>query len=182
MKPADHTLWTVQGDGGQLARSVIWVRIAVVFSIGVLRATQRPEVNPFLVVLLVAATAYAGVVFAYPALEVRRTPYRWAITGFDSLFTLTFVALTGGAYSPVVSVLVLVVIASAARLSFGEAIVAGVLLGTGFVAVAMLFSAPAPTDQSPTFRSGWWAAYLMFAAIITAGLSSLAERERRSSV
>ncbi|MGD1445900.1 sensor histidine kinase [Mycolicibacterium septicum] len=158
------------------------MRIAVVCSIGVLLTSQPPGVRTSLVVLLVAATAYAGIVFAYPALEVRRTSYRWAITGLDSLFTLTFVALTGGAQSPVVSVLVLVVIASAARLTFSEAIVSGVLLGTGFVAVAILPSEPAASALSPTFRSVWWAVYLVFAAFITAGLSSLAERERRSSL
>ena len=47
---------------------------------------------------------------------MRRTRYAWLVSAADSVFTLALIALTGGLYSPVVAVLALAVIASAARL------------------------------------------------------------------
>lgn len=132
--------------------------------------------------LVAAAMLYAAIVFVHPRLEVRRTRYCWLVTGFDSMFTLVFILLTGGVRSPAVSVLVLVVIASAARLSFVETLALGALLGAGYIAVALLTANAAHAALAPLPQSAWWALYLLFTAIITAGLSSLAEREHRSSV
>ena len=50
----------------------------------------------------------------------------------DAGFTLTFIALTGGVHSPVSAVLVLVVIGSAARLTFTQTMALAILLGAGF--------------------------------------------------
>lgn len=164
-----------------LARTVVAVRVAVATSLCVLLAIQPVAVRWY-VAVLVAAALYSVIMFVHPQLEVRRTRYSWMVTGIDSAFTLVFVALTGGAHSLVVSVLVLVVIASAARLSFTETLALGVLLGAGYIVVALLASPPARVAPTPVLQSSWWALYLLFTAIITAGLSSLAEREHRSSV
>lgn len=183
MRPLDQRRWTIQGHGGYgLARTVVAVRVAVVISVGVLLAVEPPGVRVYAAILAAAALVYAAIVFVHPQLEVRRTRYRWLVTGFDSMFTLVSIALTGGVHSPVVSVLVLVVIASAARLSFTETLALGVLLGGGYIAVALLASTAASAALAPAPQSSWWALYLVFTAIITAGLSSLAEREHQSSV
>lgn len=182
MRPVDQHRWTAEGYGGGLARTIVAVRVAVVISIGVLLAVEPPGVRVYLAMLLAAAMVYSAIVFVHPQLEVRRTRYRWLVTGFDSMFTLVFIVLTGGVHSPAVSVLVLVVIASAARLSFTETLALGMLLGAGYIAVALLASTAASAALAPVPQSSWWALYLLFTAIITAGLSSLAEREHRSTV
>ncbi|MGB5110924.1 MAG: HAMP domain-containing sensor histidine kinase [Mycobacterium sp.] len=184
MRPVGQHRWMAEGYGGGygLTRTVVAVRVAVVISIGVLLAVEPPGVRVHLAVLLGAAMVYSAIVFVRPQLEVRRTRYRWLVTGFDSMFTLVFIALTGGVHSPAVSALVLVVIASAARLSFTETLALGTLLGAAYIAVALLASNAASAALAPVPLSSWWALYLLFAAIIAAGLSSLAEREHRSNV
>lgn len=182
MRPVDQHHWAATGYGGGLARTVVAVRVAVVISIGVLLPIAPPGVRGYLAVLVAAAIVYAVILFVHPQLEVRRTGYRWLVTGFDSMFTLVFIALTGGVHSPAVSVLVLVVIASAARLSFTETLTLGVILAAAYIAVALLASTAANVALAPVPQSSWWGLYLLFTAIITAGLSSLAEREHRSSV
>lgn len=166
-----------------LARTVVAVRAAVVISIAVLLAAGPGWIRqhaPVTITVLTAAMVYSIVLLANAHLEVRRTRYSWLITGLDSLFTLALIVLTGGLHSPVASVLVMVVIASAARLSFLETLVLAALLGAGYAAVALR---PIPeVSLTPVLQAGWSALYLAFVAILTAGLSSLAEREHRSKI
>ncbi|OBH93780.1 ATPase [Mycobacterium sp. E2733] len=187
VRPLDQLRTTVHFDGEdyELARIVVAVRVAVVISIGVLLAIGPQWVRQHTVAtvaVLGAAMLYAAVVMAYPQLEVRRTRYSWLVTGFDSAFTLALIALSGGVYSPVVAVLALAVIASAARLSFSETLLVAVLLGAAYVPVALMSSPKLPVTAVPALQAGWSAVYLIFVAIITAGLSALAEREHRSRV
>ena len=185
VRPLDQLGTTVDFDGEDygLARTVVAVRVAVVISIGVLLAIGPQWVRQHTaatVAVLGAAMVYAAVVMAYPQLEVRRTRYAWLVTGFDSAFTLALIALSGGVYSPVVAVLALAVIASAARLSFGETLLVAILLGAAYIPVALTSSPALPVTAAPALQAGWSALYLIFVAIITAGLSALAEREHRS--
>ncbi|WP_293047170.1 HAMP domain-containing sensor histidine kinase [Mycobacterium sp.] len=186
MRPLDQLRTTVDFDGEDygLARTVVAVRVAVVISIGVLLAIGPQWVRqhaPATVAVLGGAIVYAAVAMAYPQLEVRRTRYAWLVTGFDSAFTLALIALSGGVYSPVVAVLALAVIASAARLSFNETLLVAILLGAAYIPVALISSPEHPVSPAaPALQAGWSALYLIFIAIITAGLSALAEREHRS--
>ncbi|MHA7652183.1 sensor histidine kinase [Mycobacterium sp. ML4] len=183
MRPLDQ-LRTDFDDGNYgLARTVVAVRVAVVISIGALLAIGPYWVREHAaatVVVLGGAMAYAAALMAYPQPEVRRTRYAWLVTALDSAFTLALIALSGGVYSPVVSVLALAVIASAARLSLIETLSAAVLLGVAYIAVALLASPRRPVTAAPALLAGWSALYLLFVAIITAGLAALAEREHRS--
>lgn len=185
VRPLDQPGTTADFDGGDygLARTVVAVRVAVVISIGVLLAIGPQWVRQHTVLtvaVLGGAMVYAAVVMAYPQLEVRRTRYAWLVTGFDSAFTLALIALSGGVYSPVVAVLALAVIASAARLSFRETLLVAVLLGAAYIPVALMSSPRLAVTAAPALQAGWSAVYLIFIAIITAGLSALAEREHRS--
>ncbi|OBH27444.1 ATPase [Mycobacterium sp. E342] len=187
MRPLDQPGTTVDFDGGDygLARTVVAVRVAVVISIGVLLAIGPQWVRQHTaatVAVLSGAMVYAAIVMAYPQLEVRRTRYAWLVTAFDSAFTLALIALSGGVYSPVVAVLALAVIASAARLSFSETLLVALLLGAAYIPVALISSPQRPVTPAPALQAGWSAVYLLFVAIITAGLSALAEREHRSRV
>ena len=109
------------GDTYGLARVVVAVRAAVVLSIVVLTATGPDWMrrHPVVLSIVLAATLiYAAVLMAHPRYEVRSTRFAWLVAALDATFTVTLFGLTGGASSPVVAVLALAVIASAARLSF----------------------------------------------------------------
>jgi hypothetical protein len=116
----------VRGGDYGLARIVVAVRIAVVVSIAVLLVVGPGSVRNHTAAataVLVAAMVYSLALLWNPRPEVRRTRYAWLIGIADGSFTLALIGLTGGIHSPVVTVLVLVVIAAAARLSFAEALV-----------------------------------------------------------
>ena len=183
LKTALKTTGDFDGEDYGLARTVVAVRVAVVISIGVLLAVGPHWVRQHAaatVAVLGAALVYAAALMAYPQLEVRRTRYSWLVTALDSGFTLALIALSGGVYSPVVSVLALAVVASAARLSLTETLMVAVLLGAAYIPVALTSSPRLPVTEAPALQAGWSALYLIFVAIITAGLSALAEREHRS--
>lgn len=183
VRPLDQLRTEFGVEDYGLARTVVAVRVAVVVAIGVLSAIGPYWVREHAVatvVVLGGALTYAAALMAYPQLEVRRTRYAWLITAFDSAFTLALIALSGGVYSPVVSVLALAVIASAARLSLIETLLAALILGASYVAVALTASPRQPVAAAPALLAGWSALFLLFVAIITAGLSALAEREHRS--
>lgn len=180
-----HDPTAVDGDDLGMARIVVAVRTAVVASIGLLLLIgpdwTRQHV-PATVATLVAAMAYSIVLFFNPHFEVRRTRYAWLVSAADSLFTLALIAFTGSLYSPVVTVLPLVVIASAARMSFSETLLLSILLGGSYTALVLTSSPTAAVRAAPALHAGWTALYLVFVAILTAGLSALAEREHRSRV
>jgi hypothetical protein len=146
------------GDLG-LARVVAAVRAAVVVSIIVLAAIgpEWMRRHPVLLTAVLAgALAYAAVLIKYPNLEVRRTRYSWLVAALDMAFTLSLIWLTGGPASPVVVVLTLVVIASAARLTLAECLVLATLSGIGYLAVVLASGDPMPRWASrsrPSFNS-----------------------------
>lgn len=172
----------IDSDDYGLARTVVAVRTAVVISIGVLLAIGPDWVRRHTAAsaaVLTAAMLYSLVLLVNPRPEIRRTRYAWGVSLVDGGFTLTLIALTGGVHSPVAAVLVLAVIASAARMSFRETLVFAALLGMGYLAVALRSPAPVVVMPDPWHQAGWTALYLIFVAIMSAGLSALAEREQR---
>lgn len=181
MRPREHG--PVRSDDDGLARTVVAVRTAVVLSVAVLLATGPDWVREHTAataVVLMGAIAYSLALLRNPAPEVRRTRFAWVVGVADSVFSLALIALTGGVHSPVAAVLVLVVIASAARLVFAETLVLAGVLGAGYLAVAVTVPAPGRVAVTPWLQAGWTALYLVFVAIIAAGLAALAEREQRS--
>ena len=180
---ADRT--AIGADDYGLARTVVAVRTAVVVSIGVLLLVGPDWVRQHLTattIVLAAAMLYSLALLINPRPEVRRTRYAWGVSLADGGFTCALIALTGGVNSPVAAVLALAVIASAARLSFAETLVYAAVLGAGYLAVALRSPAPPSVTVDPLLAAGWTALYLMFVAIMTAGLSALAEREQQSRV
>lgn len=175
-------------DGYGLARVVVAVRVAVVVSVAVLVGTGPDWLRGQslgTVVVLGAALVYAAVLMAFPRYEVRRSRFGWLVSAGDGIFTLVLIGLTGGATSPVVSVLALVVIASAARLPFAQCLVLAALLGAGYLAVVLMFGGAAPGGANvlaPAVLGFWWALYAVFIAVLTGGLALLLEREHRSRV
>lgn len=173
------------GDGYGLARVVVAMRVAVVVSIAVLAGTGPDWMRRhiwWLAFVLVAALAYAAIMFSQPRFEVRRTRYGWLVSALDATLTLLLIWLTGGAASPVVVVLVLVVIASAARLSLTGCLVLAALAGGGYLLVVLVPGQSAEPAVPGIVLGLWWALYAVFIAMLSGGLSVLAEREQRSRV
>ncbi|MDZ4268976.1 MAG: HAMP domain-containing sensor histidine kinase [Mycobacterium sp.] len=180
-----RSLVVPDGDGYGLARVVVAVRVAVVLSIVVLVATGPDWLRHrwgVTAVVLGVALAYAALLMARPRFEVRRTRFSWLVSAVDASVTLTLIGLTGGAASPVAVVLVLAVIASAARLSFVECLVLAVLVGAAYVLVVLGSGGASGAALTPPVQGLWWALYLVFIAVLTGGLSLLVERENRSRV
>ena len=173
------------GEPDGLARTVVAVRVVVVASIGVMvvigPAWMRQHTLAT-VAILAAAMGYSALLLANARLEVRRTRYGWLVSVLDGVFSLLLVALTGGVHSPVATVLVLVVVAAAARLTFVETLLVAAIAGLGFVAIALWLSPASVAGLPPWLQGSWWALYLVFTAVITAGLSAVAEQEHRSRV
>lgn len=175
----------VDSEDYGLARTVVAVRTAVVISIGALLLIGPPWVRQHItasLAVLSAALIYSVVLLVNPGPEVRRTRYAWGVSVIDGGFTLSLIALTGGVNSPVAAVLVLAVIASAARMSFRETLGFAALLGAGYLVVALRAPAPTVVTPEPWHQAAWTALYLIFVAIMTAGLSALAEREQQSRI
>lgn len=175
----------IGGDDYGLARIVVAVRTAVVFSIFLLLIVGPDWMRRHVTIsvgVLTAALLYSFVLLANPRPEVRRTRYSWGVGLIDGSFTLALIALTGGVHSPVAAVLILVVIASAARLSFAGTLALAVALGVGYLLVALRSGGAAVDSPDPWLQAGWTALYLILVAIMTAGLSALAEREQQSRV
>ena len=170
-------------DGYGLAHLVVAVRVAVVVSIIVLVAVGphwlRAQLAGVAVVLGVAL-GYAALMMTRPQFEVRRTRYSWLVTAADAVLSLAVIALTGGVASPVVAALVMVVVASAARLSFPETVLVAVLVGLGYIGVTVWISADTSLPAAPRVLGVWWALMLVFVALLGGGLSLPVEREQRS--
>ncbi|MGB7162617.1 MAG: sensor histidine kinase, partial [Mycobacterium sp.] len=187
MRPLDQPRSTADLDEEHygLARIVVAVRVAVVVSVGLVLLVGPDWIRRHVIVtvaVLTCALAYSVVMMANPRLEVRRTRYVWLISSLDAGFTLVLIALTGGLHSPVAAVLVLVVITSAARLSFVETLAFAVLLGAAYILVARITTPNVELARPSILEAGWTALYLVIAAILSAGLSALAEREERSRI
>lgn len=180
-----RSLVVPDGDGYGLARVVVAVRVAVVLSIVVLVATgpgwMRHHTGATAAVLG-GSLVYAAVLLARPQFEVRRTRYSWLVAAVDATLTLTLIALTGGTASPVAVVLVLAVVAAAARLRFVECLMFASMVGAGYVLVVLVSGSDPDAVLNPPVQGLWWALYLVFIAVLTGGLSVLAEREHRSRV
>jgi hypothetical protein len=173
------------GDNYGLARVVVAVRVAAVLSIiGVaLLGPDWMRRHPVgLTIVLATALVYAAALMKCPQYEVRRTRYAWVLAALDATLTLSVIGLTGGAASPVVTVLVLVVIASAARLTFVECLSLAALIGVGYLTVVLSLGSPTGAVLPPLTQALWWALSLVFIAVLSGGLAVLFEREHRSRV
>lgn len=162
------------GDGYGLARVVVAVRVAVVVSVVGLAALgpewmRRHPVA--LTVVLLGALAYSAVLMTHPRFEVRRTRYGWLVSALDATFTLALIGLTGGASSPVVAALALVVIASAARLTLAECLTLAAFLAIGYLSVVLMTDSSPQPMPSPWVQGLWWAMYVGFIAMLSGGLA-----------
>lgn len=166
-----------------VARVIVTVRALVVVSVACLIAIGPDWARQHVVAALAAlavAVAYALLLLSKPHLEIRRTRYSWLVTTVDACIGLVVIGLTGGPSSPTVSILVLVVVATAARSRALVAFGLTVAIGVVYTLMVLFWHTDEPNELSPVWTAIWWSIYLIFTAAMATALSVAAEREQHS--
>lgn len=166
-----------------VARVIVAVRVAVVASIAVLVAIGpswvRQHVGPVIVVVVLAAV-YSLFMLWKPELEFRRAKYTWVVTVADASFTGFLIVMTGGLNSPLVTILVLVVVVAAFRLSALAALIIGAATAVAYAVIVQLSAGSGDGRLDRHVQAVWWPLYLVFDAVLATALVAAAEREQRS--
>lgn len=174
--PAENTAW--------LARLVVGVRITAIASVGLLLRWGPPWVREHVLatsIILLAAGAYSVILLVRPGLEMRRAPGTWFVTTVDTTVTLLIIALTGGASSPAVTILPLLVVSVAIRSRFTISVGHAVVVAGAYAAIA-LSSSTSDGDFEPPLEAAWWPPYLVMTTVLAAALSLSAQREEHSKL
>jgi len=155
---------------------VVFVRVGVVLSWGLLMlldpqfaGTHRGATWS----LLAVCAVYSGVLAFWRVRDLYLPPI-WAISLADSVLTLVVCALTGGANSPLVAVLPLIVIA--AGLGGRRGYVVAVGLGAGYT-LAITVGALGPARPAGWQYGAWWTGYLLATAVLVEVFSRMLERQ-----
>ncbi|MEO3788470.1 HAMP domain-containing sensor histidine kinase [Actinocorallia sp. B10E7] len=175
------------GSGGERPTRLEWivasVRVLVVLSIGVLLLAgpdaSRRHLTAALTIFAVALVYACASVFNL-RWELSHTRAAWVLTVVDATLALLVVGSTGGAASPAVSILVLVVVAAAIRLGPWATFLLTAVLAAAYTMIALWVDDGWAPLRERGFQAGWWAAYLVFIAALGGSLSILAERERHA--
>ncbi|AXB48912.1 sensor histidine kinase [Prauserella sp. PE36] len=176
-----------QPDPGDTLRPVglitVWVRVGVVLSAAVLLLVGS---SPFVQhtaaawYLVGIATVYSTVMLGHPTWEVEGRVPAAIITVLDAGLASGIVASSGGAQSPAVSILFLVIVAAAARLSFISTLGVALLLGGCFVTIALTVNPTSGPTHDRLLAGVWWALYLLFTGALASGLVLLNEHAERA--
>lgn len=168
-----------------LARIVVGVRLAAITSVALLVALGPPWVRQHVgavMVVLAVGFAYSIAMLVRPRLEIRRTRYTWLVTTVDSTVTLMIIALTGGASSPAVAILPLLVVSVSAR---SRAMVSVGIMAVIAAVYAVIALVPGRHDRgqlAPVLQATWWPPYLVMTTVLAAALAAVSEREQRSRI
>ncbi|NIJ09672.1 signal transduction histidine kinase [Saccharomonospora amisosensis] len=161
----------------------VWVRMGVVLSAAVLLLVgSGPFVHHTAAAWFVVcvAMAYSIVVLRHPSWEVEG---RWpaaVITALDASLASGIVAFSGAAQSLAVSILFLVIVAAASRLSFLSTLGVSLLLGGSYVTIALVVDAGNVSVHDRFLSGMWWALYLLFTGALGSGLVLLNEHAERA--
>lgn len=168
--------------GKTVGRLITLVRALVVLSTIILLLLQPPErvLSPPLAWTVVGVAAvYAVVVMRWLRWELRGTTESRVVSVVDGVLALGIFATTGLTESPAVAILFLVVVAAAIRTGIRYALgLTGAVAATLFLLVALLDRRGSTSEWLA--YSVWWSLYLVFAGVLTAGLSFLAERQHEA--
>ncbi|WP_346281509.1 HAMP domain-containing sensor histidine kinase [Pseudonocardia sp.] len=160
-------------------RTAVLIRLLVVCSVGVALVLDVQLARGRGAVLgpLVLATFGYALVLAVAEWRGRRLFPPWLATSIDALLALLACGLTGGADSIMVAILPLVVIAAAVRGGAMIGRLAGLGVGAGFTAAAVLGSDPAVPPAERWLAGVWWTGYLVAAAVLVGVLLRMLERQ-----
>lgn len=168
--------------GKTVGRLITLVRVLVVLSAIILLfltpAQRLPSVALAWTVVAVASV-YSVAVLRWLRWERRGTTEARLVSVVDGILALGIFFTTGLTESPAVAILFLVVVAAAIRTPIRYALgVTVAVAGTLFLLVVLLDSSG--STQQRLAYAVWWSIYLVFAGVLTAGLSFLAEKQREA--
>ena len=155
---------------------VVFVRVGVVLSWGLLMLLDPQFADAHRGAtwsLLAVCAVYSGVLTFWRVRDLYLPPV-WAISLADSVLTLVGCALTGGANSPLVAVLPLIVIA--AGLGGRRGYVVAVGLGAGYT-LAITVGALGPVRPAGWQYGAWWTGYLLATAVLVEVFSRMLESQ-----
>lgn len=169
--------------GSATENVTVAVRVLVVLSLPVLLVLGPDTVRRHValaVVILFLACLYGFVTAVRRSWDRRRSRSAAVLSMVDAVLASAAVATMGGAESPAVAVLFLVLVGAAIRLPITATAVVTTFVITALVLIA-LFVDPGLVDGETRLLTGvWWTLYLALAATLAASLSLLAEREERA--
>lgn len=160
-------------------RTAVVIRLLVVCSVA-LALVVEPGLargRAGLLGALVAATSGYALALAVAEWRGRQLlPPRLA-TSIDAVLALVACGLTGGADSPMVAVLPLVVIAGAVRGGVVVGRLGALAVGAGFTVAAVAGSDPHVPVAARWLAGAWWTGYLVAAAVLVGVLLRMLERQ-----
>lgn len=167
--------------GSSTENVTVAVRVMVVLSLPVLLVLGPDAVRrhvPLAVVVCVLACGYGFATLAKPSWDLRRSRSAAVLSMTDAVLATAGVATMGGAQSPAVAVLFLVLVGAAIRLPIASTAVVTSYVISALVLIS-LFVDPGLVERETRLVTGvWWTLYLALAAALAASLSLVAEREQ----
>ncbi|WP_028924947.1 sensor histidine kinase [Pseudonocardia acaciae] len=156
--------------------TVVVVRAAVVVTWVVMVAADERLAQPHRpwAWALIGAGAVYSVLMGWLALRGPWAPPAWSVSLADSVFALIACGLLGGAETPLVAALPLIVIAAGLGGRQGYPVAVG--LGLGYTAAILLSSGTMPVGERVA-RGLWWAGYLLAAAVLVEVFRKLLEEQ-----
>lgn len=163
--------------------TIVVVRAVAVLSIGALlilgpSSAQRHRELAF--TMFAMAAVYGLLTLRRPIWEVRRTASAGILSAVDATLALFAVAVTGGAQSPAIATLFLVVVAAAIRLSPRAAVGVTSFVVSSLALIVLLVDAEHIGSDARLFASMWWPVLLVLTAALASSLSVVAEREQHA--
>lgn len=162
-----------------IERIIVSLRLAIVvcttigIAVGIDPMGRHREIA---FVVVGVAIVYALLLMKHPHWEGPGTRTGVAITVMDISLSLSATAVTGGAESPAGTILFLAVIATATRLGLVATMTSAVAIGVAYMVIALVADADRQAFAERLQTGLWWFGYLLFTAILAAGLARYAAR------
>jgi signal transduction histidine kinase len=130
--------------------------------------------------LIAVTAAFAVLQLAAAQRDARPVPPR-AATAVDAVVAVVGCGITGGAASPVVAVLPLVVVAAAVQGGAVAGRFAGLVVGAGFTGACLLGSDPGVPAADRLLTGVWWTGFLTATAVLVGVLVRMLERQLQAA-
>ncbi|WP_280267285.1 sensor histidine kinase [Nocardia wallacei] len=159
--------------------TIVSVRALVVVSVAVLLTVGTHDVRQHMGwawTLLAIAVVYSLAGFYEPATELGGAKASAVVTTLDGGFSLAFIAVTGGATSPLVGLLFLTIVAAATRLSPLNTVLASLALSLAYFILALTVSSSVVPPEVRWQAGLWWPVYFLLTAALTTVFTLLTQR------
>lgn len=171
-------------EGKFVGRLIEVVRLGVVVSTMLYLLLGSPQLLPS----PTAAWTVIAVTGVYAALVMRRV--RWErrgareatlVSSVDAVLATAILYTTGASASPAIAILFLVVVAASIRIPIRRALMLTAVVAATVLAMGLLADSVGSPSERLVF-SLWWSLYLLFAGVLTSGLSFLGERQHHAAI